>query len=57
MDGLPFYTHRPTPLAVLGKWTDRPLHEVVGRSPESIVVRGPNAAVLCEFSSPNDSSI
>jgi hypothetical protein len=57
MDGLPFYTHRPTPLAVLGKWADRPLHKVVGRSPESIVVRGPNAAVLCEFSSPNDTNI
>jgi molybdopterin/thiamine biosynthesis adenylyltransferase len=49
VDGLPFYAHRPTPLSALGERIDRPLHEIVDGSPEAVVVRGPQAAVLCEY--------
>jgi molybdopterin/thiamine biosynthesis adenylyltransferase len=47
VDGLPFHTHRPVPLAVLGKSADRPLRELLERMPNSVIVRGPNTAVLC----------
>jgi hypothetical protein len=57
VDGSPFNAHRPTPLSVMGKSADRPLHEIVDRSPEAIVVRGPNEAVLCEYSGSNGSNI
>jgi hypothetical protein len=54
VDGLPFCTHRATPLAVLGEQFDQRLQGFVDGRAESVVVRGPHATALCRFSGPAD---
>lgn len=56
VDGLPFNTHRPTPLAVLASQLDSPLDGFTDKAPEAAVVRGPNVSAICEYSGAGNSS-
>jgi molybdopterin/thiamine biosynthesis adenylyltransferase len=47
IDALPFCTHRPAPLTVLGECLDRRLEELVDEPPESVIVRGPHRTAWC----------